>query len=409
VPDGLFEAAFAFCGLYMEVRQDPESGAVANWLSEADAVMDELIRAKEEPEEMDQLGDRDEMADVAIPDSIGNDEPSQEREPEREETVSELGVSADVESPFEEPQLTSEPIELEDSVMPSVDEYAVHEGPPAPPVPDDMLTHEASTETFETPAPFGDGEDVGEGATAVSGVAETGPSDSAAARESQELSRLFFSAQQAVAAGDPTQAKLFTLRAAAMIAKSEAAQAQERVRKNEGLIHQGQEAIEEARLAVRESEEAVAAKEHEVTEGRTRLDAKQHEQESLSEQLDVARGRVEKLDEEIRALQARRDEEQSQVDACEAALGDKSVEVAASESELETLRSQEQEARVALEDARQRVKDLMHRRSTIEAEMEKARELMSYQHTSLADIEQTISQIQSHERDRGEASDELLF
>ena len=60
---------------------------------------------------------------------------------------------------------------------------------------------------------------------------------------------------------------------------------------------------------------------------------------------------------------------------------------------------------MALEDARQQVKNLQRRRGEIESEMERAREMLTRQRASLEDIEETIAQIR--DGGRSSAGDEM--
>ena len=62
-----------------------------------------------------------------------------------------------------------------------------------------------------------------------------------------------------------------------------------------------------------------------------------------------------------------------------------------------------------LEDARQKVKNLERKRSELELEMERARDLLARQQSSLQDIQQTIAQLEKTDLAGSGSSDELLF
>ncbi len=216
-------------------------------------------------------------------------------------------------------------------------------------------------------------------------------------------------AQEAVAGGRTTEAKVFAMQAAAAFAQREAEQSQQRLCDIEHRINDGGMQIESARTELRGAEEGVAQAEASTREGEEAVAACGEQTLSTRERLDAADAEIEELDAKIRELQAQRDVAAEQRAAIDSELTQKRDEEAAAESSLESRRLAEDAARNQLEEARQKVKNLERKRGELELEMERARDHLSRHQSSLEDIKQTIAQLRSTDAADGGDSDALLF
>ncbi len=216
-------------------------------------------------------------------------------------------------------------------------------------------------------------------------------------------------AQEAVVAGRLAEAKVLAMQAAAAFAKREAEQAQERLSTIERRINEGGILIETARGELHGAEEAVVDAEKQTREGESDLAACDSRTREAQEHLETIHAEIADLDERIRQLQAQRDAAAERRAQADALLNEKRAEEAAAGTGLETRRAGEDEARNHLEEARQKVKNLERKRGELELEMERARDLLARQLSSLEDIEQTIAQLDTTDLTPSGESGELLF
>lgn len=233
-------------------------------------------------------------------------------------------------------------------------------------------------------------------------------------REANPLWALFKTAQEAVAGGDPANAKTLALQAAAQIAEMQAKEAEAKVAETERRLTDGTAECEQMRSAVREAEQAVAAAEEAAEQGRRALETTQARIAEAQDELAGLDASIDQLEEQIRALQAQREEALERKRSAGERLEEAEAR-AVEESEAIALREgAERKARAALEDARQRVTSLERRRVENETAMERARELLNRRRSALQEIEETIAQIrdadgEANDGGSGDQGNELLF
>ncbi len=233
-------------------------------------------------------------------------------------------------------------------------------------------------------------------------------------REANPLWALLKTAQDAVAGGDPANAKTLALQAAAQIAEMQAKEAEAKVAEAERRLTDGTAECEQMRSAVREAEQAVAAAEEAAEQGRRALETTQARIAEAQDELAGLDASIDQIEEQIRALQAQREEALERKRSAGEQLEEAEAR-AVEEAEAVALREgAEREARAALEDARQRVTSLERRRVENETAMERARELLNRRRSALQEIEETIAQIRDADGDAndggsGDQRNELLF
>lgn len=230
-----------------------------------------------------------------------------------------------------------------------------------------------------------------------------------AMRDSGSPEQLLGVAMQAIARGEGESAKLLALRAAAMLAQTEAQKAETQLGEAENKLEQGVRAIEQARQEVTEAEQAVSSVESSVSEGETALEACSQESARIVEHVTGLEERIGDLDAQIKALQEQREQEAQALAQSQAQLEQAREREREQQQRIEELKISKKTAREQLEDARQRVKDLQQRRTEVENTMERAREALERRRSSMKDIEETIAQVAN--KDDGTSVDmgDLLF
>lgn len=216
-------------------------------------------------------------------------------------------------------------------------------------------------------------------------------------------------AQEAVASGRGTEAKVYAMRAAAAFAQREAHQAQQRLSDIERRINEGGAQIEAARGELRGAEEAVVEAEQKTKESEKTLTARGDQTREVQEHLESVDTEIAELDERIRELQAQREAAAERRAETDEELNRKRAEESDAEATLGSQRSEEDEARNRLEEARQKVKNLERKRVELELEMERARDVLARQQSSLEDIKETITQLKNPDGAGSGEVDELLF
>ncbi len=205
-------------------------------------------------------------------------------------------------------------------------------------------------------------------------------------------------AMRAISQGEGENAKLLTLRAAAGLAKSEAARAEAELGRSERRLREEGAAIEKARDIITEAERAVEEAEIAVAEGQEALSTREQEEQAVAQRVEAVQTRISEIDEQIRRLQEQRAEAVQEQEAAEEDLDEAQRRKEAQEAHIHTMAAEEQAAREQLEDARRKVHELQRRHSETESAMEKAREILMRQRGSLRDIEETIEQVQGGEQ-----------
>ena len=412
IEDKFLELAFAFCGIYVEAGNEPDSIAVNNWMFEADNLAKRWSFSEVELDTLDSVPEKVTELSHAIDDSAISDDESIDTGfvPGLEPAMSEASI-ADIDPlaydemgiSMETPADSHTDEDLEESTAEAFDLAEVPQADEEP-----EIEQIESVDVLEFPS---DKEDV-----AVDETLEPEESEVDAASNVQDavssvddsLESLFETAKRAMASGDTAYAKLIALQVAANIANADSEKAQKRVYETEERIKHGNEAIEQARDIVRTAENVVLEAEQAVADGLAALEENRIRVNDIDEELNKANNRIADLDEQILRLQEKRDDESKNADGISDSLEQQKEVVQLKEEELESLKEHEEETRAGLEDSRQDVKRLQHKRSEIELDMDKAREVLSRQRSSFSDIEQTISQIKSNDGD-GESESELLF
>ncbi len=370
VDESFTDLGFAFCGVFVEAMGNSTSENVNEWRVECRDLVEAWLELATRPDaseaEVAAVNNVTEIAEAASPMAP---EPQDEglwigsaAAPETEETI-EI-VQATIEAPV---PAVSEPLKA-----------AVPE--PVAPV-------------------------------AIAPVSSAPVVQAALSRPAQMPSAdLFVRAQEALARGDAEAAKGLALQAAAMIAESEVERADQRLRDAEARLKANVTATEDARGDVKNTEKLVMNAASEVAAGETALGLAKSHTAKMTHELQESEMEVADLERQIAELQARLAEQMTDVARSRDRLDEAKGTETAGESQLDTLRDSEKETRKELEAARQRVKDRQRGTAEIESEMDRAREMLSRQRTSLADIKQTISRPEPIKTGgQGNGSDPLLF
>lgn len=391
--DRFFELAYAFCGIYGEAEESTSQQAIKNWLSECDdllvswsaqstaAASDES--AHEPPGALEPLQ------------PLEDEQPTFEVEPsvplgESEQSLQIEEIDSDSASPAAQENI--QPPDM-DEIFNVLDPSAAETTPedtlePLPPLSDSLAASESAP-----PSPAAVARD--------------------AASPSEALRNLMETANRAIAEGNTANAMLYAMQTAATIAESEAQQAKEALEQSERQLQEGVTSSNDARDAVHTAEEAVQEAEARVEEFSSTVESAQEQTAETTRELEHVEALIKEIDEQIKALERQREETIQRKGAAEAQLDQHQKEYALAEQDLEQRKKAEMEARVALEDARQRVKSLERRQLENQTAMERAREKLDRKRASLSDIEKTIAQICNNEtrsKDNDDAeSGEMLF
>ena len=355
--DRLHELLYGFCGAYMEAGESVDEPTLVNWRNECRAYF--AGESAEEPAQSEpaapRLLDHIEVA-FAAASEVPAEEPAEPFTAASEVPAEELAEPFAAASEALAEQLAEPPAEPAPAETQAVIEP---ESPTAlPPV---HLHVALRSKDFDSP---------------------------------QQLLQV---AMQAISQGEGENAKLLALRAAAVLAKSEAARAKAELGEYERKLREGGSAIEQAREAVTHAEAAVDDAETAVAEGHEALSARAEEEQTAAQQADEIRARIEHIDEEIRKLQEQRAEAAKELDAAQEELDAARRRKESHEEHIESLTAEEQAAREQLEDARRQVRELQRRHGEIESAMEKAREILMRRRASLQDIEETIEEVRGGE------------
>lgn len=216
---------------------------------------------------------------------------------------------------------------------------------------------------------------------------------------------LLETAQRAAVGGNPAEATLLALQAAATFARSQAEATSRLVQETEARLQQSAGEIEQARETVQQAEQQVITAEDAISAAERAYAEQQGRTGDQRRNVDRIRARIADLDEQIRQLQAQREEAAREEAGASTELAGQEQREREAQLLLDGKADAEQASRVALEDARQQVKNLQRRRGEIESEMERAREMLTRQRASLEDIEETIAQIR--DGGRSSAGDEM--
>ncbi len=388
------DLGFAFCGVYVESNTSPTSENVSEWRAECANLIEEWLEAATRP-------------DAPSPAPVAPVKQPEAKAPQKEEPKAPV-AAAPVEAPkpvvYEIEEIAEEIIEEETEDAQSAEEDVVWIGSGSdtkdevieiveevapPPAPAPVAPKAAAPVVASTPAP-------------VAPVPSRGgllPS-----------ADLFQRAQEALARGDGEAAKGLALQAAAMIAEAEVEKADSLLRGAEAKLKANVTAIEEARSEVKNTEKLVMNSASEVAAGETILGQVKSQTAKVVHDLQESEAEVADLERQIAELHARLSAQQADVANVKAKLEEAKTIEQQSETQLNALRDRERDTRKELEGARQRVKDRQRVSGEIETEMERAREQLSRQRTSLSDIKQTLNRPEPIKTTGpGNEGDTLLF
>ena len=389
---------------------------IRSWVTECESLMAEWIGPRE-PEEIEETvaPDQGEYREPAwTPQGIDEREPAWPTNGQAyEDATADTEDVEDVEQGEEVAEDEPEPVADYQEPQGALDEPDVVEpSPPAEDAPleldDEIEPEELPVSEAEAPAPEVR-EEAMESVLQSKDLDDT--ADVAAVLSADSTPEALLQvAQQAMTSGRASEAKHLALRAAALMAQMEVEEASQRVGEAEKRLRQGADLIEQARLDVQQAEQRVNEATAEVAASQQSLGERQAAREGVGHELSAVEAVISDLDEQIRQLMAKRDEEMARAAGMRANLADAAARETGAEAELKAREAAEQEARVKLEDARQRVKTLQRRRGDVEAAMERARENLSRQQVSLGEIEQTLLQVGGRNDETvADEGEELLF
>lgn len=358
------DLGFAFCGVYVEAMGNPTSENVSEWRAECANLIEEWLEAATRPDDASEPAQTEAKA-PHTEEPMPSEPPTQSIQPISSieiASITTIEESEDLEEETADAQSAEDDsVWIGSGAQETQEEAAPAEAPPAP-----------------QPAPP---------VMAAAPIAPPAPSRASMLPSAD----LFVRAQEALARGDGEAAKALALQAAAMIAEAEVEKADSLLRGAEAKLKANVTAIEEARSEVKNTEKLVMNSASEVAAGETILGQVKSQTAKVTHELQEAEAEVTDLERQIAELQAKLAAQQAEVSNVAAKLEEaKSIEQQ-SETQLNTLRDRERDTRKELEAARQRVKDRQRVSAEIQAEMERAREQLSRQRTSLSDIKQTLN------------------
>lgn len=235
--------------------------------------------------------------------------------------------------------------------------------------------------------------------------------ESAPDAPSDELSSfgLLDAAREAAASGDGEKAKVFALRAAALIAREEAKKAEHGLCNAEAKLRGHVESTEEARATVRSQETHVAEVENLSAQRAATLNEMQAQSAEVSSRLEEVNASVTEIETKIRELEAKRDAELERLKGCSARMNEARVQEHAASAALAEAQQAEAETRTRLEQCRQDVKSALRRTAEFEGQVQSARQRLERQEAAFADIENTIRSIHAEGRPAADGEDAQLF
>ncbi len=202
---------------------------------------------------------------------------------------------------------------------------------------------------------------------------------------------LWKTAQQAMALGNVSDAKVFALQLAANMARLEAEQVAAKAQDIKAQIDANVEEVTHAEQAVSDAEERLRALEEQIAQSQQDFDGKREHVQQLREEVAGVEGAVADLDRQIAELEARREEERQRLAERQTTLDDTLAEESRMQAEIDALQEEEGGARENLDSARERVEKLHARGGTHEADLEAIHKELANRESSVADIEKTIA------------------
>jgi hypothetical protein len=378
--DRFFETAYAFGGVYGEVKEQTDDESLQSWIAECEALVVDLPRQTATPTPPPGMEDE---AVGEMPFEI----PESEVNPlERELEIPSLnGADQYVDDPALPPELP-----MDESA--EVDELAMTGGTAAMQGQEDI--EEQSTPPVES---------------RYVEISSAVPAPADKSLEDDPAAQFLETARLAMGSGAAADAKLFAMQAAASIAQAQARDAETRVRQAEIRLQETVKSIESAREQVKDAESQVEQAEARVEEGKELVSERGRHTHGVLGSLEGIRSRITDLDRRIQELQMQRDEALRQQSAADEALNEARQQETDIKEQLDNLKNTEQMARVQLEDARGQVKLLQRKQGEIEALMERARDSLTQFRESMADIDRTIELIRNAETSAALENDDLLF
>ncbi len=228
----------------------------------------------------------------------------------------------------------------------------------------------------------------------VEAVAPVAPAPPAAPIEAEpepgSPEALWKTAQQAMALGNVSDAKVFALQLAASMARQEADQVAAKANEIKAQIDANVEEVTNAEQAVSDAEERLRALEEQIAQSQQDFDSKREHVQQLRDEVANVEGAVADLDRQIAELEARREEERQRLAEQQTGLDDSLAEESRMQAEIDGLQEEEGGARENLDSARERVEALHARGGTHEADLEAIQKELATRENSVADIEKTI-------------------
>lgn len=425
VDDRFFELAYAFCEAYMEGQQG-ESGS--DWIVEAESL---LISSDTAPAGTDPAEDESPLKTGSLEDDAASEETEIgpiEEEPAAEKTVeveSDSEPIEDVNSEAEaeaESETDAEDVTGEVEEAPSVGEALAHvvgesfDGNESETEADDTIDEEVSAAAGDE-EPDADAaveadveayiEDVDEIEQEPEPLEES--TVEVVSEEESTVSRLLAIAQQAASQGDAAQARMLALQVAASIAAEEAEKSATELAQAEQRLTEGADAITTAKDSVAQAEAQVKDSEEAVAEAQKTLDSIRSDRANIENEIEGLETGIAAIEAQIAELQKQRAGENQKLAAERSRLTDATTKQTECESDLEARNAAEEEARRALEDARQQVKANQERRAEFERERDAIQERLMQQQNNAAELDDTIGRFEGKKKDNDEADDNLLF
>ncbi|MFP6617228.1 MAG: hypothetical protein VCB26_12555, partial [Candidatus Hydrogenedentota bacterium] len=377
------ELGFAFCGIFIEALTDPECENVTAWRKDCESWLNE-----NQPDELEGPAEASGVI-VAFP-------PKEEDvTPNVEDSTPAPQEEKNDDADYWEARVVSSSDEADEGDGLSLFSSESQEA--------DVISEvgEAVEESDKTESPL---KKIGEAGC------DAGESEHVEEVDRAELSQsLLQSAQKAALEGNSEDAKTFALRAAAEIAKSEVQKAESGLRESEMKLKEGIVNSEEARAGVKSCEESVRESSELVADSRKTHGEAQAATGRVKKSLEDLESDVADLNRRIQDMQAKRDEEVENISQTMGKLESVHAVEQQASNELEELSRLEEDGRSRLEESRQIVKDKQRVIQVIESEMERARETLTQEKVSYADITQAIQQISGGTIQYDDGSDGLLF
>ena len=267
----------------------------------------------------------------------------------------------------------------------------------------DRATHDvAEVPVFELPDDVEpDASDAGEAiddlASAIDRTIGADLASVAAAKPSvvaEALLSLLTDAQKAAVAGDIAHAKALALEVAVKIAEAEVDESHQALERAERYLEENGAALEDAHMDAATAEVVVGECESQVTDSEAGVSEVRRRIADTQRTLDDVEQHIAEIEAQIRALEADRDAESTRADEVRSTLEQERRMESDGLTDLEQRRDEESRARERLENTQRRIASLESQREATQAERHRAEAGLAEKRRSMAELEQTIRQIQ---------------